>query len=258
MRTTLSLLFCGLAATAVRAQVPSPPACPSDQTVQYYEDNFPTTGVSCSNGVLSFSNFNFQLYSASGPGTILPPSDIDLTATGILDQAGITGFAATGLNGSQISVAPGQDVTYVLDWFFLIDSGATAASASLSAPSASGDITITQYYCLDSIFEGNTYNGSAPVCSPSVEGTDPSVQTLSITTDIPNALTDSSTFGPAAHDFADVMTVIQLIGSENGSAVVSVNAESQIKPSTPEPDALLLVPIGLIAVWFLRKRAAIV
>ena len=255
MRTLLSLVACGLLAGTLQAGGLSPTPCPAAQTLQSYENQFDSSGDACSNGILNFSNFNFQVYQSSN-GTPLTASQIDLSPIGSLGQTGVTGFALTGLGGSQITAAPGQDVTYVVDWFFVIDAGPTAGGASLGMDPPSGDITVTQYYCLDSTFQnGPLYNGSAPVCTTSLQGTTPDVQTLSVTTDIPDALTDSVTFNPPAQDFADVMTVIQLTGGEVGASFDAVNGNSQIDPAAPEPGTLLLIPGGLVLVAFLRRRA---
>lgn len=102
----------------------------------------------------------------------------------------------------------------------------------------SGDITITQYYCLDSNFQGGQmYEGSAPSCTTSIEGAGSDVQTLTASTNNPNDvcdkegdLCDSITFNPPAQDYAEVMTVIQLTGGEDGSSFGSVNVTSQIDP----------------------------
>jgi hypothetical protein len=158
-------------------------ACPADQTLQFYEDQFPSTGTACSNGILNLSNFNFQVYESSGPGTVLTASQIDLTPIGTPDQAGVTGFTITGLDNIRITVLPGQDVTYVLDWLFVIDAGPLAGGASLSMDPPSGDITVKQYYCLDFNFQnGQVYDGSAPSCTASLEGTTPDVQPLAVST----------------------------------------------------------------------------
>jgi hypothetical protein len=79
----------------------------------------------------------------------------------------------------------------VLDWLFVIDAGPIADGASLGMGIVppSGDVNITQFYCLDSNFQnGPVYDGSFPGCTTSLEGTTPVVQTLGISTDIPNDL----------------------------------------------------------------------
>jgi hypothetical protein len=261
MRTLISLVFCSVMATGLHAEGLSLTLCPNGQTVQYYEDTFSSTATPCANGILNFSNFYFQPTLASGA---LTASQIDLAPTPIGNgQTGVTGFGITGLGGSQISVEPGQDVTYVLDWFFLIDAGPLASGASLGMDPPSGDITVTQYYCLDSNFEGGpTYSGSAPTCTTSLEGSKtPGVQTLSISTTDPADICDplgdlcnSITFSTPAQDYADVMTVIQLTGGTDGANFGSVTGTSQIIPPAPEPGTLLLIPGGLLVVGFLRKR----
>lgn len=249
-------------ATALHANGLSATACPTD-TLANYELDFGALSTACANGILNFSNFNFQLYQSSGSGTVLNASQIELTPVGTADQTGVTGFSITGLNGP-IAAAAGQDVTYVVDWDFVIDAGPIAGGASLGMDPPSGDITITQYYCLDSNFQnGQTYNGSAPTCSTSLEGTVPAVQTLSVSTTNPDDICadddsdycNSITFDPPAQDYANVMTVIQLTGGDEGADFDSVNGNSEILPAAPEPGTLLLIPGAVFIFLFIRRRA---
>jgi hypothetical protein len=259
MRTLLSLVFCGLMASSLHASGLSSTACPSATTLQSYEDQFGSFSTPCANGILNYSNFYFQQYSSNG--TPLTASQIDLSPTpGVTNgQTGVTGFDITGLDGS-ISVQPGEEETYVIDWLFVIDAGPVAGGASLGMDPPSGDITITQYYCLDSNFEGGpAYDGSAPTCSTSIEGTTPDVQKLTVST--PDDLTDTVTFNPEAQDYADVMTVIQLDGTGpndcpdgEGACFDKTTGNSQIDPA-PEPGTLVLITGALLVFAFLRKRA---
>ncbi len=183
MRNLLSLVFLSVMATTLHAEGLSLTPCPTGGTLQSYEDQFSSIATPCANGILNFSNFNFQLFQSSG-GTPLTASQVDLSPTPIgMGQTGVTGFDITGSDNSPITVAPGQDATYVIDWLFVIDSGPLAGGASLGMDPPFGDVTITQYYCLDSNFQnGPTYNGSAPTCTTSLEGTTPQVQMLSVST----------------------------------------------------------------------------
>lgn len=260
MRAYLSIAALLVLATTLHASGLSPTACTTD-TVADYESNFGVGSDNCSNGILNFNFFNFQVYGSSG-GTPLGASQIDLTPVGTPDQTGVTGFAITGLNNSQITAAAGQDVTYVIDWDFVIDSGPIAGGAHIGMDPPTGDITITQYYCLDSNFAGGqTYDGSPPTCSVSQEGTVPDVQTLSLSTLNPDDICDevdycaSTTFDPPAEDFANVMTVITIDGGTDGATFDSINGESQIDPAAPEPGTLLLIPPALLFLFFIRRRA---
>lgn len=260
MRPLLSFVFCCLTASALHANGLSSIACPTETTLQSYEDQFASFSTPCANGILNFSNFYFQRYHSSG-GTPLSASQIDLSPVGTSGQTGVTGFAITGLDDGPISVLPGEDETYVIDWLFVIDAGPTAGGASLGLDPPSGDITITQYYCLDSNFQGGpAYDGSAPTCTTSLQGTTPGVQTLAVST--PDDLTDSVVFNPPAQNYADVMTVIQLVGTDQsncpngeGACFGSVNGNSQIDPAAPEPGTLLLIAVPLLVFAFLRRRA---
>lgn len=233
---------------------------PTNDTLAYYESNFGTTP--CANGILNFSKFNFQVYQPSGPGTVLNASQIDLTPIGTPNQTGATGFEISGLNNTDITAAVGQDVTYVIDWDYVIDAGPIAGGASLGMDPPTGDITITEYFCLDSNFVSGTYNGSAPSCTPSIEGTLPSVQTLTVSDTpadacptSPGDYCSSINFNPPDEEFANVMTVIQLTGGTNGATFGSTNGTTQINPPAPEPGTLLLIPGALAFLFFFRRRA---
>lgn len=251
MRLLLSLAVCGCLASTLQANGLSSVSCATD-TIADYNADFPHQSDACANGILNFSGFEFQS-SGNGVGTLLTADQIDLTPVGTPDQTGVTGFSITGLNDSSITVAPGQDATYVVDWLFVIDAGPIAGGASLGMDPPTGDVTVTQYYCLDSIFNDPTYTGSAPTCGPSLDGGgSPDVQMLSVST--PDDLTDTVTFNPPALDLADVMTVIQLTGAMQGAGFDSVNGNSQIDPAAPEPSSFVLIGGALLAAGFLRKR----
>lgn len=260
MRAYLSLAALLVLATTLHANGLSLTPCTTD-TLADYQSNFGVGSDTCSNGILNFNFFNFQVYDPSG-GTPLGPSQIDLTPVGTPDQTGVTGFGITGRNNSPITAAPGQDVTYVIDWDFVIDSGPIAGGAHIGMDPPSGDITITQYYCLDSNFaDGQTYDGSAPTCSESLEGTIPDVQTLTLSTLNPDDVCDevdycaSITFDTPAQEYANVMTVIQIEGGTDGATFDSIDGDSQIDPATPEPGTLLLIPPALLFLFFIRRRA---
>lgn len=251
MRTLGSVIFCGLVASVLHAT--PVPACPDNQTLQDYETQF-TAGDKCANGILNFSNFFFEVYTASGSGIVLTASQIDLTPVGTPGEAGVTGFSFTGLSDSQITATPGQDLTYVIDWLFLINDSGTAAGASLGIDAASGNLLITQYYCLDSNFSsGQAYTGSAPTCTTSLEGTVPAVQTLNVSPTL--GLSDSVTFNPAAEDYANVMTVIQLVGGSSGVSFDTLRGSAQTVTPLPEPGTLPILTGALLVIGVLRKRA---
>lgn len=249
MRTVQILVFCGLIASTLHAT--PVPACPSGETAQYYE--LFANGNKCSNGILNFTNFSFEAFQSSG-GTPLSASQVGVTPIGTPDEAGVTGFSLTGPDG-QITVQPGEDETYVFSWLFLINDSGTASGTSLTINPPAGDVTITEYFCLDSNFQNSQYNGTAPTCTTSVEGPTAQVQTLLVGT---GNLTDSLTFSPAlAQDYANVMTVVQLTGGEVGANVDSLSLDSQINSTTPEPGTLLLVAGAALVFGVLRKRASV-
>jgi hypothetical protein len=258
MQTLLIIVFCVLAPTVLHANALSDTNCPTN-TVAFYDSTFSSQSSACANGILNFS-FDpvngFQSF-GNGVGILLTADQIDLSPIGSRGQTGATGFNITGLNDTPITAVAGQDATYVLDWLFVIDSGPIAQSASLGMGLAFGDVTVTQYYCLNSLFQNPVYQGVAPACGVSITGTTPQVQTLSVSSNVNpdlDRLTDSIAFNPPAQDLADVMTVIHLTGE---SSFDSVNGTAQIdSQAVPEPGGLipLILQFGIGAgIICLRK-----
>lgn len=232
-----------MATTPLHASGLSLTPCPTE-TLAYYQVNFssPTVGAPdgpCANGILNFSGFTFYS-SGSPPGDLAGNNQITLTP--VSDESGDIGFSISGL-----SVQPDQTATYVIDWAFDIDAGPIASGASLGMDPPSGDVTITQDYCVDSYI--SAYSAGTPFCYGGDDSTPPPVQSLSVTPTSPNA---EIIFDPAAYDFADVMTIITLVGTDTeGAGYDTVSGTSAI---SPEPGTLLLIPIGLLMIRFVRRR----
>jgi hypothetical protein len=249
MRVILSIsvvaLFSGLLPLA-RGSGLSSVSCPS-ATLAFYQVNFSSSTPGspdgpCANGILNFSGFGFNS-SGSPVSALLGNNDIDLSPLGPpLGQTGDTGFSISGM-----SVGARQTATYVIDWFFAIDAGPSASGADLGMDPPFGSVTITQDYCVDSFI--TAYGaGSTPTC---YSGNAPPIQSLTVTTSVPNA---SIIFSPQALNFADVRTIIQLNGGTTGAGFDSLTGESTISVA-PEPGTVMFAFAGLSMLCFLRRRA---
>jgi hypothetical protein len=250
MRIVLSIALLSCLLPVARGSNLSSIPCPAN-TLAYYQLNFAgsTTDAPdgpCAIGILNFSKFTFQ--SSGSPGADLLTADqIDLTPLG--PPLGDTGDAGFGISG--ISVPAGQTATYVIDWFFDIDAGPSASGADLGMDPPFGDVTITQQYCVDSLLTAYAI-GVSPTCYDPVQGAAPPVQSLTVTTDSPNA---SILFDPEAYVNADVRTIITLTGDTTGAGFDSVTGTSAIISNAAEPRTILLIPGGLLILFGLRRRA---
>jgi hypothetical protein len=244
---SFGILSC-LMAGVLRADNLSATPCPADTSLASYQVDFSSSTVGapngpCSAGILNFYAFSFESF-GNPVSNLLGSSQIFLNP--ISPPPG--GEGATGFGISGMSVQSGQTATYVIDWLFDIDNGPYAGGASLGMDPPSGDVTITQDYCVDSYI--STYiAGSAPSCYDAESGVDPAVQSLTVTTNDP---TDTVVFNPVAYDFADVMTIIQLNGDEGPASFDEVEGTASVNP---EPGTWLLISAGLLTLGLLRKRA---
>jgi len=236
----------------LRAENLSDIDCPVN-TVAYYQANFSSSTPGsrsgpCANGILNFSGFGFD--SSGDPVTGLKSNnDIELIPVGPpRGQLGNTGFSIAAASGI-FSVAAGQTATYVIDWHFVIDNGPGASGASLGLDPPFGDVSITQQYCVDSFITAYQA-GSNPVCYTGTDARGPSVQSLTVTTDLPF---DSIIFNPAAYFFGDVRTIIQLNGGNLGAGFDAIAGTSTIVELSPEPGTWFLLAGGFMISLLIRK-----
>jgi len=256
MRIVLGVVVAvGFLGSALQAENLSDIDCPIN-TLAYYQVNFSSstpgsTSGPCANGILNFSGFGFD--SSGDPVSGLKGNgDIQLIPVGPpRGELGNTGFSIGAVSGI-FSVEAGQTATYVIDWQFIIDNGPGASGANLGLDPPFGDVTITQAYCVDSFITAYQA-GSNPACYTGTDSRAPSVQLLTVTTDLPFA---SIVFDPAAFSFGNVRTIIQLNGGNLGAGFDAIAGTSSIVvlSSEPEPGTWLLLMGGLMIVNTLRKR----
>lgn len=253
-RILLSLAFCGLTSGILRADGLSSTGCPA-ATLVYYNTSFMNpdpTAVDgpCSIGILNYSQFDFE---SIGAGATLGPGAFELTpiSPGLASE-GNTGFTMSSSSPkTQISVAPGQSATYVIDWFFAIDNGPIAGGASLGMDPPEGNVTISTEYCVDSFLTLlDNFSPTTPDTCSGNGGAHVPLQSLSVTTTDPHA---SIVFSTPAYQFADVRTLITLTGDKGEAGFDGVSSESSIS-QTPEPRTFLLVFGLLLFLVFMSKR----
>lgn len=242
------LMFSGTAAKASNLD----PQC-TQGTLQSYEDLSDSTAGGCSVGILNYSGFSFS----STSGAAYDASSIEVSpTTGVINGVPLNGsgftFCLTAgcpLTGTQFQVGADQTATYDIGYHFDIDSGPQANMASLGMDPPFGDVTINQYYCVDSsLYQDGTT--TTPSCSANSNAGP--LQTLTVTTIPPVLTTGIVPLNPPALNFADTLLMINLngTGQQSGSGFTNVAAVTFV---TPEPFTMVLAAGGLLVIA-LRKR----
>lgn len=242
MRNCLGALF--LLATAACLQADNlAPSC-GVNTLLTYE------GVTCSVGIMNFSNFTF---SASGTGspTLLSASNILITPVASGQLGG--GFQINAIDPAKFMVSAGQTATYFIDWFMVIDPGPFASGADLGMDPPFGNVSITQAYCPDGGLDGR---GS---CSTGFQSLSLSTLAAPCINPLTGAVLPSCSthrdFDPTIANFAFIETTIVLNGSAGPSGFDSLTGTLAIVDpnATPEPITFFLTGGGLLAAGIVRK-----
>jgi hypothetical protein len=195
-------------------------------------------------GVLIFSGFTFSVTNSDpGGNPVLDASQIELTP----DPIGIGGgFIFSGFQNAP--VVAGQNVTYNIDYFFLIDPGPVLTGDDLEMDPPFGNVVITQSICADSFFASPTDCESNGVQGVS----DSAPQTLSVDdTNPPASFSAHLNLNPPVLNFANVETAFVLTGGTTGAGFDALTSTSTVV-STPEPETALLGLMGLIAIGIFR------
>jgi hypothetical protein len=210
-------------------------------TLATYEDSLAVTGgpFVCSVGIDNFTGFT----SSGG----LDATNVEITPVPASGDGG--GFMLSALNSSVFTVAAGDTATYDVDWSFVVDVGPQADAASLGMDPPIGNVTITQEYCTDALFNSDGVCESRDIQSLAVSAppcfSNPVID--------PADCMSTLAFQPLL-DSAGVKTIITLNGVDTlaGSSFDSLTGTaSNINPA-PEPatysaalGGLLLMATGL-------------
>ena len=212
------------------------PACVAG-TLATYENSLAVTGApfECSVGIDNFAGFT----SSGG----LDATNVEITP--VLASGGGGGFTLSALNSSVFAVAAGDTATYEVDWSFVVDVGPQADAASLGMDPPSGNVTITQEYCTDALFNPNGGCDSEDIQALSVST--PPCFSDPITD--PGDCMSTLAFQPLL-DSAGVMTIISL----NGSSFDSLTGTASDINAAPEPATYMAAFGGLFLMVCLRRR----
>jgi hypothetical protein len=224
------------------------PACVSGSLLSYQQSAGCVLGKD-SGGVLIFSGFTF---SVSNPDNadVLNPSQILVTP----DPEGLGGgFTLSGFQNAP--VLPGQNVTYGIDYFFLIDPGPFVGAADMGVDPPFGDFSITQAICADSFFVPGS-DGEACVSNSPSGPIRTSPQTLSVNDSNPPAsFTDHLDLNPVVLNFANVENTFTLNGGTTGAGFDAFTTTDTVTdPSAaPEPVSYVLGLVSLLAMGAFRR-----
>jgi hypothetical protein len=231
----LKLIFSLLAAGSSSAifATSTLPSCTTASLASYISTTaFPPTTGGCAIGILDYYNFSYIM--GTGPAS----SALEVTP----NSSGLDGgFNFSLANGNPITAAPGQTVTFEIDYQIVIDPAPIVTGGDLKLDPPSGDVTITEYFCNDISYvpTGFCLGGSTP-------------DTLQVTTANPTA---SITFPDPATKSQQVGIVFTLVGGANGASFDGLDANS-IVTVAPEPASagFLAGLLVLVGGYKLRKR----
>ncbi len=193
--------------------------------------NFPASS-GCAIGVLDYSNFTYHALS-NAPAT----SDIILTPS-----ASDQGFGFTHAGGSPFTANAGQIVQFEIDFNILIDPAPVIHGSTVRIDPPTGDVTVTENFCNDSIyfFPGTCFGGP--------------VDKLSVGTPVTGyPYSASITFENPAMSFETVGILFTLDGTNGASSFDGVDTGTQLTLS-PEPASILLVGIFLLGGLAVKKK----
>jgi hypothetical protein len=218
-------------------------------SLAFYESSF-NVNRQCSVGMLNFQGFSFEATGNPSDGLfLLGASQILVTPNPAGTLGGGFSFSALDPASAPFAVGMNQSATYFIDFFFELNAGQVASSASLGLDPPFGDVSITQSYCAglldgrDSCSTGfQTLSVGSPPCIDPINN--------------PNSCTAALSFSPQTQNEANVLTTIILTGSSTeGASFDSISGATNILgTSAPEPVSGMLLLGGLAGVWIVRRR----
>jgi hypothetical protein len=210
------------------------PSCGSASLATYVTNNvYPAGG--CAIGVLDYYNFSYTM----GNGPAATALDVAPTASG---------FNFSLFGGAPIKAAPGQTVSFEIDYQIVIDPAPIISGGDLRLDPPTGNVIITEYYCNDITFDSGT-----KTC---LGGATPDTLTLNSFNGVPSSASVVFSVDPA-RKFQDVGIVFTLNGGTTGASFDGLDADSAVLTLSPEPASAAGVSLGLLTLaggYKLRKR----
>lgn len=211
----------------------------------------------CVNGI---EFFTFNPLTSAGNGVVYSASNIEVDPVSYSDgaSAGFTFCIVQSMPGCgdvtlPFQVAAGDTATYDISYDFSFVTDPAGNNASLGMDPPFGDVSINQYYCADG---GLTQSSptATPICNAGGHSFAP--QTLTVNNNNPpTSWTDFAALNPPINEFASIVTMINLNGS-NGMAGFDNGSGSDYVGSfvpNPEPSAIFLAAGGLLALALCRR-----
>lgn len=190
--------------------------------------NFPSSS-GCAIGILDYSNFTYRALS-NAPAA----SDIILTPS-----TSNQGFSFTQAGGTPFVASAGEVVQFEIDYNILIDPAPVIHGSSIRVDPPTGNVTVTEDFCNDSIYyyPGTCYGGP--------------LDTLSVGTPVTGyPYSASINFSNPAMNFETVGILFTLDGPASFDGVIT-GTQLTI---TPEPASVLLVGVFLLGGYTLKRK----
>lgn len=228
LKSVFCLLVVGSFSTVFAAS--DLPSCGTASLASYIGSTaFPPVTGGCAIGILDYYNFSYIM--GTGPAA----SALQVSPTG-------SGFEFSLASGSPITAAPGQTVSFEIDYQIVIDPAPIISGGSDNLDPPSGNVSVTEYFCNDISYvpTGFCLGGSTP-------------DSLTVTTADPSK---SIVFPNPALVSEQVGIVFTLIGGANGASFDGLEADSTVLSLTPEPTTAGGMLLGLLALagYKLRQR----
>lgn len=228
LKVIFPVLFLTSALTVFGATSAGVSSCASG-TLASYASSYAPPSVGCSIGVLDYSNFSYSAISNA-------PSESNIELTPLSN-----GFNFTQADGTPFT-ATNEIMKFAVYYNIFIDPAPVIVGADNSLDPPVGNVSITEYFCNDSVLYPNTTSCFPPTAS---------AYSLTVTTQNPTA---SITFATPATQYQTVGIVFTLDGT-NGTASFDGLDSGTIVTITPEPASAFLVGLFVLAGGYkLRKQ----
>ncbi len=230
LKAALPVVFLLSAFSVLGSTVGTTPC--SSGTLAGYSSSYAPPSVGCSIGVLDYSNFTYVALQNA-------PTASDIA---VAPAATGNGFSFSQVGGSPF-VANGDIVQFAIYYNIFIDPAPVIPGANTHLDPPVGNVSITQYFCNDSILYPNTTSCFPPTST---------AYSLTVTTASPDA---SVTFTPPATQYETVGIVFTLNGLTGIASFDGLDTNTLVNVA-PEPASFALVGlVMLFGGYKLKKRS---